>query len=299
MWTNICSQQHHRLVPAYSALNNINKDQSRLRFRYFLLSVPGMNLLECTICNKNYSSISKLKRHKLIHTETKDFKCHCGAEFHRNDQLTRHKKTHLKEPKTEKLYHCTECPKIFKSNQNLKIHVNKHFELKFKCIKCNEFINKVDLNSHIRKHNLECNICSKPFKTKRSLEYHLKIHKNEREIISCPECLKVFYTKFALKNHQKVKHLGIKDYECVQCSKKFGYKSVLLKHQKICGTVVEKPTLISTLINGYNPKPRNHECYFTNCDAKFERAYDLDRHIKAMHSNDSDCDTCLSDRESS
>ena len=252
-----------------------------------------METFTCHICHKSYKSTTKLKRHLLIHSPEKPFKCSCGAEFHRNDQLTRHSKVHDKPEKVPKVYECNECQKVFKSNQNLKKHLMTHFELSVQCPRCKDFIPQQSLKQHIRMHNLQCHYCQKSFATKRSLDYHLKIHTNTQQLYDCPDCLKVFYTRFALKNHQNVVHKGVRKFACSSCGARFGYKSVLVKHEKICNQGKPESSmknnnsnLAKKLTGCESEKPRMHECYFSGCQHKSLRAYDLQRHISAVHCND-------------
>ena len=45
----------------------------------------------CTVCNHKFVRPNDLKRHAVIHQETKEFLCKCGAAFGRQDALRRHR----------------------------------------------------------------------------------------------------------------------------------------------------------------------------------------------------------------
>ena len=49
---------------------------------------------ECTYCDKKFKRSEHLNRHINIHLGVKPFKCQCGKQFGRNDELLRHKRTH-------------------------------------------------------------------------------------------------------------------------------------------------------------------------------------------------------------
>ena len=76
----------------------------------------------CKICQKKFSSHSKMKRHvKSIHVASKDHVCNtCGKGFALKEKLTKHAKIHS----TEKSHRCNVCGKAFKQFCNLRQHVD-------------------------------------------------------------------------------------------------------------------------------------------------------------------------------
>eukprot|EP00116_Pleurobrachia_bachei_P010742 sb/3471004/ len=110
----------------------------------------------CDICHKEFNSVSAVKRHYVIHTGEKAYKCTwegCGKAFNQRAHLTKHAKTHTGEkscswegceqtlnsagnrPKNqqqsmqlERPYKCTwrGCGKAFSDREQLLYHINIH-----------------------------------------------------------------------------------------------------------------------------------------------------------------------------
>ena len=77
-------------------------------------------------CVKSFSSKFKLKRHLLIHSQTKTFTCDtCNRAFRRKDHLKNHEKVH--DP-TKTVYVCSydTCSRTYNSLSSFKKHQALH-----------------------------------------------------------------------------------------------------------------------------------------------------------------------------
>jgi len=79
----------------------------------------------CDTCNKTFSEHAKLKRHLLVHSGERPFKCPfdgCGKRFSLAFNLTTHMRIHT----GDKPFKCTICDKSFTQSANLKQHSKIH-----------------------------------------------------------------------------------------------------------------------------------------------------------------------------
>jgi uncharacterized protein YlaI len=82
--------------------------------------VDGVKLYECDFCGKkDFTSRSRLKTHKLIHTEERNFMCQeCGASFKTMNCLKNHSRLH-----NNIFYNCDLCSSRFKGKHELRCHM--------------------------------------------------------------------------------------------------------------------------------------------------------------------------------
>ena len=75
------------------------------------------------ICEMNFKSNHKLKRHKVSHSASKLFSCKiCPKMFAQSSALKSHNRTH----NGEKPYECSWCNKKFAQSGALKLHIRIH-----------------------------------------------------------------------------------------------------------------------------------------------------------------------------
>ena len=83
----------------------------------------------------------------------------CNKEFSDVSYLTKHKRTHSQLG----IFPCDQCDKTFKAKAYRKIHIqtihNRDANKKFKCVSCDKcFIRKNNLKSHIQPHRKQLDL---------------------------------------------------------------------------------------------------------------------------------------------
>jgi uncharacterized protein YlaI len=86
--------------------------------------VDGIKLYQCDFCGKkDFTSRSRLKTHKLIHTQERNFMCQeCGASFKTMNCLKNHSRLH-----NNVFYYCDLCSSRFKGKHELRCHMVRTF----------------------------------------------------------------------------------------------------------------------------------------------------------------------------
>ncbi|XP_066582843.1 zinc finger protein 814-like [Prorops nasuta] len=196
--------------------------------------------LECTECNKQYTSRKGLLRHIQVH-EGKKYLCDiCPKKFYRREHL----KIHVAKHNMIKPYKCTRCTKRFIKEEQLTNHLSKHDRSfkknketdtvkRFLCEICSKsFTQSTTLIAHLRAHNgikpYVCEVCSRPFTTNAYLKMHMRTHTQERPYI-CQYCSRAFARADTLANHL-TSHTGEAKYHCKYCPKNFRRLKSLKEH---------------------------------------------------------------------
>lgn len=134
----------------------------------------GQTLLSCSICNKNFVSVSRLVSHEKTHTKTRPFKCtDCGKSFTVRYSLICHTRVHTR----ERPYICTACGSRFSQASSLKTHqIYKHTkDFPYDCKICGRgFISPGQRHEHVsrahmkipKKKNNSSNRSTKPRSTR-------------------------------------------------------------------------------------------------------------------------------------
>ncbi|XP_015512877.2 zinc finger protein 808-like [Neodiprion lecontei] len=196
--------------------------------------------LECTECNKRYTSRKGLLRHIQVH-EGKKYLCDiCPKKFYRREHL----KIHVAKHNMIKPYKCDRCTKRFAKEEQLINHLSKHdrnfkknketdSSKRFLCEICSKsFTQSTTLIAHLRAHNgikpYVCEVCSRPFTTNAYLKMHMRTHTQERPYI-CQYCSRAFARADTLANHL-TSHTGEAKYHCKYCPKNFRRLKSLKEH---------------------------------------------------------------------
>lgn len=134
---------------------------------------------ECFLCQA-YSTpyITKLKRHMLVHSEERLFKCdECLMNFKLKFSLDRHMKTHNRPSKPQ----CSVCARNFWKQSEKEAHEMNCVRRRYECYLCSSYMinKKQHLQYHIRtKHTGErpykCSVCAKRYPRKSDFKRHIK-----------------------------------------------------------------------------------------------------------------------------
>ncbi|XP_014778928.1 protein escargot [Octopus bimaculoides] len=132
----------------------------------------------CEACNKSYSTLSGLSRHKQYHCSTQ----------------------------VKKEFNCKYCNKTYLSLGALKMHIRTH-TLPCKCKVCGKaFSRPWLLQGHIRTHTGEkpfkCTHCGRAFADRSNLRAHFQTHSDVKKY-SCKACTKTFSRMSLLSKHEE------------------------------------------------------------------------------------------------
>ncbi len=157
--------------------------------------------LDCTICDKQFTSRSGLWGHmKMIHEGfSKRFKCEvCDKTFGYAKDIKRHKRYVCGQEKQrlDRSDLCSLCGKVFKQNKTLKAHIwAVHEDRRFQCDKCGKLFKYTQ---------------------------HLSKHKSRQQCLNPKEEPEV----------QDVNDIGTKSWMCSLCGEQFSDETSLLNHEK-------------------------------------------------------------------
>ncbi|XP_053984970.1 zinc finger protein 420-like isoform X2 [Hylaeus volcanicus] len=222
--------------------------------------------LQCTQCEKQFTTKRNLRRHLFIHTGIK-YTCRtCGKGFSRVDKLKDHELIqHMagifdsselddsddmdsinmggcvekeKKSRYNRPHKCANCPKSFARAQSLVNHLKRHVRAnqitkKYLCEVCSKcFAQNASLTIHMRTHTgvkpYACSMCSKAFPKSSSLQRHLRTHSGEKPYI-CQYCSRAFARANTLARHITT-HTGEAKYHCEVCTKSFKRLASLNQH---------------------------------------------------------------------
>ena len=161
----------------------------------------------------------------------------CGKEVLEKD-FKRHLERHQLY-QGEKTVKCTECDRMYYTEQQMKNHRRDSHSTDLKIIKCPECdfstTRRTTIHRHIQSHAKEkkykCDQCELSFKVQYSVASHKKkVHVGLRNF-KCDYCPKAFKIPGALKRHLDI-HLENYDAQCELCGMKFVQKGNYKLHLK-------------------------------------------------------------------
>ncbi|XP_045166647.2 titin homolog [Mercenaria mercenaria] len=204
---------------------------------------------KCPECSKEFQYESSLKCHVVSHypDQPKLFSCdQCDYKSNYKANLKKHIR-HIHEQRGERNVKCTECDKLFYTEDNMKRHLKLHSEERpYKCEKddCNKAFKtpnglKFHLISHQTDRPFPCDIegCEKSFKSTRALALHLnETHQKAPKNFKCEEegCEMAFYKKCHLDRHTDA-HKDNRTHFCtyITCTKAFRTADSLKVHSLV------------------------------------------------------------------
>ncbi|XP_058812077.1 zinc finger protein 184-like [Topomyia yanbarensis] len=212
---------------------------------------------KCKYCPLTFRHASLIQRHVKIRHPTKwrNFGCsHCNRKFPSTINRDRHEHFHsLKHP-----FKCTDCDQMFNRKHPLEQHTqlfhrinSKSFTLRrLKCLYCSRsFVERKYYNQHLKVYHQYrseriqaltekvqlCERCVITFKTKKSLQQHIKqVHSSDRALhnFECPRCDKDLKIRSTLRLHLLTVHLGHLPFKCQRCEAGFPTRYAFMKHYR-------------------------------------------------------------------
>lgn len=164
--------------------------------------------------------------HRQVHTEEKPFQCcKCRTSFRTMKGLLKHRQTNrhlVKEGNVinEKKYLCSMCGRKYFRKQALQRHLKNHKEeaphqcefCSFTSKEANNLKRHMDLHFE-SKRNFVCEVCGAAFHAKNTLDTHIAFKHNDSRLFQCNVCEATFKVKNALKRHSLV-HSELKSHKC-------------------------------------------------------------------------------------
>ncbi|KAM9315152.1 uncharacterized protein KZ484_024843 isoform 2-T2 [Pholidichthys leucotaenia] len=204
----------------------------------------------CPTCGKEFPRSCALKRHLVVHSGERPFKCFiCGRGFTQSGNLKTHMKVHKgemhkwtlvqeknqpKEPSTA-FHVCGECGMDFPEKHLLEEHYERH-KKPYSCPECGKtFKHEKYVEIHMLIHSEDCpficSVCEKRCISAETLASHMLTHTRVKNF-HCGGCGKAFAQSTQLDLHRRT-HTGERPYLCSVCGKSFARRDNLTNHLRV------------------------------------------------------------------
>ncbi|XP_053954359.1 zinc finger protein 25 isoform X1 [Anastrepha ludens] len=191
----------------------------------------------CHVCSKQFRGKNDLRRHMLIHSDERPYKCEqCGKCYRQAVNLRNHiTSAH----ESHRQFSCPQCPKMFALKGRLRLHMRLHSgEKPYACTQCEKrFARGGHLQQHIISHHKAsakqyiCEKCSTAFSTPSNLRAHMERHENGPDHY-CEICKEHFPNEPVLRAHINKLHYKLGQFDCEICKKTIEDEA-LAKHMKM------------------------------------------------------------------
>ncbi|XP_001663295.2 zinc finger protein 14 [Aedes aegypti] len=237
-------------------------------------AIPVLQVLSCDGCNEHFDTREGIDAH--------------FAEHHANDDEE-------SRPKMSKRHKCPDCPKVFRHRTALRSHcVINHGTMPHKCDICgSSFERRTKLEKHKQNWHGEdsknkvlerykCDQCERFFVRNQDRFRHEQVVHNiespaklptvwegRKSNFPCSKCERKFPSMKTMRIHFALKHPDVPvRFKCTVCSKLFKHKTSLREH----------------MMNHTGEHPFGCD----QCEERFIRKKDVDRHMEEMHGSDDD-----------
>ena len=263
-----CVFCNHKAGLKENMLNHVNAVHKNLK-RY-----------SCNHCEDGFSSkrylINHLERiHKQPQTNGNYLEIQNCVKpvFIHIKRLKEHLNTDLKMQPPKNV--CDKCNVTFSSRSILNRHnrdVHNKKQHNFECDQCDyKCFYHFKLVGHMYnvhkikiKKSFKCDLCSKEYSDKSTLNRHIKVVHKQLKPIQCKQCNFRCHQNYILDKHVDLVHKKLKPFKCSFCNHETGLKENMLAH-----------------INYVHKKLKRYPC--SHCDKGFSTKHRLIKHLESIH----------------
>lgn len=224
----------------------------------------------CKRCDVEFETKKELDKHKRL--EHRDFMCDtCGLSFEQKFSLETHRKRHA----DVRQFKCEYCPMEYYTRPEMLLHVKQ---------------------VHLNAFEVKCPDCGLSFKTKSTLNQHVKTHTNQRTH-TCSVCGFGFKSYTHLNRHVKSVHQDVR-FNCEHCEISYGRKDKLRMHMEKVHNI-QTYFVCDICLQSYNARDKleEHKAHHENpkplqcgiCLAAYMSQEEYDTHLCITYKEDYVC----------